>query len=178
MDLVNLKCPNCGGRIERPDNEYFANCPYCGTEVAFDEIKEEASLERYRDRIDELERSSDAVKKGRIEIRKWMKLRNITLAVMSFCNFAAFSLVGYDLESKSDTRTGIGVIFFLLTWACLFFALPILSYMYPLYNIISGKIDKGARWKVWLKLTAVAIGLLVLSAILAYIFISILHQIT
>ena len=50
MNIVSIECPNCGGRIDRDKSEYFANCPFCGTEVCFDEIKGEAQYGQ----IDEL----------------------------------------------------------------------------------------------------------------------------
>ena len=57
MDIVLIKCPNCGGNIERQKGEYFSKCPYCGAEVCFDEIKEEAQLGVLKDKIDILEKN-------------------------------------------------------------------------------------------------------------------------
>ena len=30
MNIISIKCPNCGGVIEREDGAHFAGCPYCG----------------------------------------------------------------------------------------------------------------------------------------------------
>ena len=51
-DIVTITCPHCGGQVDRVDNAFFAKCPYCGIEVAFNEIKEEVQVGEYRERID------------------------------------------------------------------------------------------------------------------------------
>ena len=54
-DLVTIECPNCGGKMVRKTDEYFAKCQFCGGEVCFDEIKEEVQLGVYKKKINKYE---------------------------------------------------------------------------------------------------------------------------
>ena len=93
-DIIAIACPHCGGRVQRNNNEYFAKCPYCGSEIAFNEIREEAQLGAYRERLDVLEQSENTDRAKRLDMQKWIRNRNIVFAVISVCNFLAFLLVG------------------------------------------------------------------------------------
>ena len=156
MDIVTIECPNCGGRIDRAGDGYFANCPYCGTEVCFDEIKEE-------------------IQSGELnKLRKWLKWRNIAFAAFWTLSFFAFFFVGLStsLDPGNDALVGIGAVMFIMLFM-LFFAGPaVLSTCYPDYDLINGHVSYSDRLVMWGKLAAISFGISLLAAFAAYVVLS------
>ena len=176
MQVVSIECPNCGAKIERKDNEYFAKCPYCEVEVAFDEIKEEAQIGELKSKVRSLEKTAGEDEEWRSKHRKWRTMRNVGLAAVGVLNFCGFSLVGSSdaLGLKFETMLGFGAIFCLLSWI-LAFVLPfVLGKHYPAYDVLTAEEDKTAGLKAGVKMAFMVLGVLLFSAFAAYIFMRLL----
>lgn len=55
MKLKSLQCPNCHAPVKRIEGAHRMFCPYCGTEIAMDDIefyREDAETEREKIRAD------------------------------------------------------------------------------------------------------------------------------
>ena len=174
MELITLNCPNCGGVIQRKIDQYFVRCPYCGSEVAFDGIKEEAQLNGYKMRINDLEQSENADRKNREDMLRWIKARNIFMIIMSIAHFLSFSIVGYQVSIDGDNWIGLGAIFFLISYGIYLFVNPFLAAIYPAYNALSKRTEKGGKVIMWLKLMAIGFGLQLLAVILAFALVEVL----
>ena len=176
MSMVTIECPKCGGQVKRKKNEYFAFCPYCGAEIGFDEIKEEAQLGKYIERIDTLEKNEQESRGNREQMSKWLKLRNGMLILMTTLNF-----LGTCVEA------GASLIFpnvwDYLTWGALAGVLcaaavgiwligtPIVALRYPCYDVFQEKKEKAGRIKMLLLLAGIGVVLLAISMILALMLI-------
>ena len=178
MDMIVINCPYCGGRVERRANEYFANCSYCGRKVAFDDIKEEAELDLYRDRIIELQHNNSAFEfnrrqeeESRQKLRKWIKRRNITFTVMTLLHGLGFSIVG-RVDEDSDMMV-LGMTLLLAAWATLIAAVVLLPLAYPSYNYLTGENRPVNRFFLFLKLSAICIALCMLSILIGCIILAI-----
>ncbi len=167
-DIIAIACPHCGGRVQRENNAYFAKCPYCGSEVAFNEIKEEAQIGAYRERLDVLEQYENTDRAKRLTMQKWTRNRNIVFAILSILNFLGFFFVGISSYTEDDNWVGPGSILFLITFAGLLIAVPYFAVNYPGYNALYKKDEKFGKLKMWVKLWAVAISLLLVTAFMAY----------
>ncbi|MBP3204044.1 MAG: hypothetical protein J6M66_01330 [Lachnospiraceae bacterium] len=167
MDMVAIQCPNCGGRMERKEKEYFAKCPYCGSEVCFDEIKEEVQVDVYRDKAAELEQENNLYKENQKALQRWLRIRNIVFVITGLCHFLGFAIFAYDTESEAVLW--IGMIFLIIAWTVFFVFMPALSLSYPNYNIVTGKKESIYKWKMWLKLSGIGLGIFMVTAIGAVI---------
>lgn len=175
MDVVSIECPNCGAKIERKPGEYFVTCKYCGGEVCFDEIKEEAQIGRLKSKLDVLEKKDKDEEAVRKSLQSWVKKRNITLGIMSFLQCFGFFLVGCSGEDPADDGlVGLGSMCILAAIGMLIAAPIVLGALYPDYNILSGQKDSTARIKMWLKLFGISLCICLVSAILAFVILSIL----
>ncbi len=176
MQVVSIECPNCGAKIERRDNEYFAKCPYCEVEVAFDEIKEEAQIGELKDKVRSLEKTVGEDEEWRSKHRKWKLYRNVGLAVVGVLNFCGFSLVGASdaFGVKFEPMLGFGAIFCLLSWVAAIGLPLLLGGYYPPYNVLTGEMDPTAKLKAGVKLAFAELGVLLISSIVAYVFMSIM----
>lgn len=170
MDIVSIKCPHCGGMIERQPNTYFVKCQYCGGEVCFNEIKEEAVIGEYSDKIDELERDIDVLEEKERKFRRWFKAKNVTLTVLGLCTFGVFTFFGLTKDDDNTALMSIGG-FFLVMVMCIFcFVLPIISALYPAYDSVTKKKNAAAQLKQLFNLLLTGIAVCSLGALLAYIF--------
>lgn len=163
--VVTIKCPSCGGKVERTNNEFFARCPYCDNEVAFDEIREEAQLGEYREKLDAFERDNDRDQANRRNLKNWLMKRNIILGVMGACNCVGFSLVGFNKESVS----GVGAFLVFIALSLFVAAPPLLGSWYPAYNILYNRKERGGKVIMWLKMIGLSVAVLLVSVFLAYI---------
>ena len=171
MNIISIKCPNCGGVIEREDGAHFAGCPYCGSEICFDEIREEAQVDAFREKLEVLERNDNFEESNRRRLRGWVKKRNIVFAVLAVLHLAGFTLAGFGSELDAEAPLGTGAVLVLLAWCMILFVLPILGAAYPEYNILSGKVEKGAKIIMWLKLAGVAVMVCIFTSFLAYLIV-------
>ena len=94
MDIVEIECPNCGAPVERKQGEYFVKCPFCGVEIGFDEMKEEVQFGEMQNRINILEKRDAVDMSHRRSLDRWLRSRNIMMAVMGIFSFLGFMLVG------------------------------------------------------------------------------------
>lgn len=175
-DIVTITCPHCGGQVDRVDNAFFAKCPYCGIEVAFNEIKEEVQVGEYRERIDTLEHNENVDRQKRLTMQKWVLLRNIVLGALSFTNFMGFLLVGSVNMSGNEGPLGFGSILFLITIGGFLIAIPALSVNYPGYNALYRKEEKFGKVRMFFQLGGVGLALLLVSAMLAYIVLRFIYE--
>ena len=171
MDIVMIKCPNCGGNTERRDGEYFSKCPYCGTEICFDEIKEEAQIGALKNRLNTLEENDREVQSVRDRLKLFYKFRNIYFAVISLLMIFGFTIITFaDSDDPADeTKLGLGSVSVLISLMISFFVPMMLAAYYPSYNIVTGKNDPKAKILMWIKLALISVGLLVLSMIIAFL---------
>ena len=167
-NIVAITCPHCGGQVQRANNEYFAKCPYCGIEVAFNEIKEEAQLGAYKDRLNVLEQNESIDTAKRLEMQKWVMIRNIVLVVISLLTFLAFVLVGMSTMMGIETFVGLGSICLLLALGGTLAAVPSLSVNYPGYNALYRTNEKFGKLTMMFKLGGLTVGLMLVSAFVAY----------
>lgn len=169
MSIISIECPNCGANVNRKENEYFATCPFCGSEVAFNELKEEAAAGDYIDRINELEEEKDNDEKIRLKLKNWYNMRNGLFAIVGLFHWIGFSIVGSHLNDRDDTVVGIGVIFCMISWICFLFSPALLAAIYPAYNVLTGKHETGGKFKMYFVLAGIELALIVLGTVLAYI---------
>ena len=174
-NIVSVECPNCGGQVQRKENDYFGVCPYCGTEIAFDEIREEAQLTGYRERLDKLELDSSIDSANKQTLLKWLRIRNICFIVLAICTFLGFAFAGCPAAEEQEFYVGVGAILMLIAGVILIGAIPYISSNYPEYNILRGKIEKGAKLKMYITLMLTAIGVCLVAAFLAYLAVSALE---
>ena len=48
MNLITLKCPECGADLEIQDDREFIFCQYCGRKIYMNETNPDVILEKYR----------------------------------------------------------------------------------------------------------------------------------
>jgi endogenous inhibitor of DNA gyrase (YacG/DUF329 family) len=180
MEMITINCPYCGGQVTRNRYDYFANCPYCGREIAFDEIKEEAELDLYRDRIVELQHNNSAFEQNRRQeeesrqkLRRCIKRRNIAFTVMTLMHGLGFAIVGGVQDEDSDLMV-IGVTLLMAAWGTLIASVILLPLAYPSYNYLTGENRPVNRFSLFLKLTVTAIALCTLSLLVGFIVLAIL----
>ena len=164
MDMVVINCPYCGGAVQRINNDYHANCPYCGREVCFDEIKEEAQLASYREKLVELQYSNSALmnhrqqeEKSRQQLRSWIKKRNTFFVVITLLNAIGFSIIS-AVDEDSDLM-GLGVTMVLAAWTILITSVIIFTFSYPSYNFLTGNNEPVNRCALFFKLFGIGIAL-------------------
>ena len=174
VKIVTLECPNCGARIERDRNGYFGNCPFCGTEVCFDEIKGEAQagqINDLKDRVEAYQERERYDEEGRFRIRRWIKWRNISYAGFFVFSFLGFSLVGLSNSRypEDDTLVGFGAVFFIMLITLFFAAPPALAAHYPDYDLINDKVSLVSRLGMWGRLAITSAGIALIAAFTVYL---------
>ncbi len=176
QDQVTFRCRYCGGEAIRGKDTYFAVCPYCGMQVGFDELKEEAQVEYYRQRVQNLEQSTQGYFANREKLRHWIRRRNLFLTIFTIVHFLSWLLMAYGAQIESDDTMAMGAIGIVFTIIVALTFLPLMAISYPEYNILTGQIDKGMKHKVLLKsfgLTALFFGAVMM---LAFIIIAIIYS--
>ena len=169
MDMVTFTCPNCGENAERKQNDYFAKCPYCGAEIGFNDLKEEAAEDVYKQKVETLEQRSALEQKINSQAAKWVKFRNISLVVMGVLHtagFAAFAIADY---LDNETGRGIGVVPLLIAWFIGFFMLPGSCIFYPKYDLRTDRENNMIQVKQAVKVFAVALMVAVTTSYAAYL---------
>lgn len=176
MDVVSLECPNCGGRIERKGSEYFARCPFCDTEVAFDEIREEAQIDELKDRIGTYEQRASEDEAKRARLHKWIMIRNLLLAIIGVLNFCGFTLVGATdgFDNRSESILGIGSLLCFLSWLAAFAVPFFMGSAYPPYNVLTGETEPAGKVRAGLRVALIELAVLIGSSFAAYIVMNIM----
>ena len=116
-DKKSLNCPNCSATVYKDDNSYSVTCPFCDSEIWFNEIKEEAEVIRIRDNyeqaLSEQEASFQQSEKYYSDLKRWKLKRNILLATV-FLLGLGFGLFGEENEELNDFFVGSAVLIALL----------------------------------------------------------------
>ncbi len=181
MDIVALECPNCGAKVVRQKNEYFATCPYCGVEVCFDEIKGEAAkgqIDELKDSVEGYKKEKEIIDEGRENLKRWSRWRNILYASITGLVFFGFFFIGLSTgpDPGEDTLVGIGSVIMIFAIMLFFSGPTALGLSYPDYDIVYG--NRGVMYKVsmCLKLAGVSFGCSILGAFAAYIVLKLLGR--
>lgn len=146
-DMIEITCPNCGGVMQRKRSEYFARCGYCGKEVVFDEIKEEAELYGIRKKLKHNERIKKEYNEQYAKFKKW----RIVLIVSSIIYFLVCCKGFWDIINYDST---VGV-WYIIAGFVMFVMFPIfLSLQYPVYDFHKHKTNEFLRIKMGVKLYA------------------------
>ncbi|MBR1470829.1 MAG: hypothetical protein IJ600_04210 [Lachnospiraceae bacterium] len=173
MDIVSIECPKCAGEVRRKKQEYFAKCPYCGTEVCFNEIREEAQVTRFREQAEILSGQKASYEARVKELKHWEKMRNIFMVIITVCNLIGWCCFGYATEMgdalENEVPQWIGMLFLCVAFVCLLIFIPILGGIYPDYDLLTGEKKAGARIKMSLKLIGVTVLLCMGTIIIAVI---------
>lgn len=171
--MISLECPNCGGRVQRPnETDRYAKCPYCGGEVYFEEIHSTEEFHRLQNTTYQLQQENNVEESNRINLRNWYLLRGIITGYIGVMNLIAWVLVGSN--SLSDNFTGIGVIFMIMTFAAVVLSPFILAHKRIQYDVLNNQIDQGAKVKAFVFQIILNVAVVVLTVLLAYIICSIL----
>lgn len=169
MDMITFTCPNCGGNAERKNNDHFAKCPYCGAEIGFNVLKEEAAEGVYRQKAETPEQRSAIEQKINSQAAKWVKFRNISLVVMGVLHTAGIACFSIADNKGSESGQFAGVMSMLIAWFIGFFMIPGSSIFYPKYNILTGKDDNMIQVKQAVKAAVVSLILAIVTAFAAYL---------
>ena len=98
MSLESMKCPSCGGQVYFDEDQEFAFCSHCGTQVYREDTHFDKKIEFEKHKIDankelELERMKQNAKNKEAENKQDFKeciLLVILIAIM-FIGFAVLS---------------------------------------------------------------------------------------
>ena len=126
---------------------FFTKCPYCGVDLAFDEIDEE---------------STDEVRK---KIVKWKKMRDIYYLVLGALTFFG------DLLDEMRVDLSWSIVALALTgisWIMFIIVPIIMGAKYPSYNLLTNKEDKAARVKKWAELVLISLCVITAGVLAAY----------
>ncbi|WP_294410964.1 hypothetical protein [uncultured Ruminococcus sp.] len=175
MNIIKIDCPHCGAAVERKQNEYFGTCPYCGSEVCFDDIKAEAEVEGLRQKVSDLDWKLTTDKQYKKQLSTWKKGRDRLYIISCLFSTVGFIFVMISKE-EDDASVTIGMGLLILAVLFVLIGAPLHCLKYPAFfegneDFSGNKISRfGLLGKV------VGIGLLLLcgtvvcSAIVCAIF--------
>ena len=168
-DMIEIQCPNCGGTVRRQPGEYFAVCPYCNSEVGFDELKEEAAVTGMRSRLEALDRRFKNEQAFKHMNAKRKKAMWIFLLIMTGMYMLGMIFAGIGEEDSA--LVGIGAV---LIISGLFGILPctiVYAGSYTVFNDVKGAEESNgaAKFREWLRLVGISLLLLALATIAAVI---------
>ncbi len=170
MEVIKMDCPNCGAHLKRQQGEYFAKCPYCDSEIAFDSLQAEATVDTYRQQVNTFETMEAGRSRIRLEQKQWNRLKYLLIAACGILNFAGFTMVGYCDLKETESLMGPGVCALLLASA-IFLAAPIcLTLTVPDRDILTGEKKPGIRIKTIIQMYLILFGVMILSIVLAALF--------
>ncbi|MBR4509113.1 MAG: hypothetical protein IKP25_00305 [Ruminococcus sp.] len=137
MALTSLKCPNCGADVEF-SGDVIGNCPYCDSQVYFNDIVDRVELERLRRENYEQSVKNTSVDNYLKQIKRWRKIWVSGLIVLAVLIFAGGLVLSFG-------SVGVGAMLILL--ACsLFLSFPlIMGISRPYYDDGTGGISGAAR---------------------------------
>lgn len=134
MDIISIQCPHCGAGVERKQNEYFGVCPYCGSEVCFDDIKTEAEVIGLRNKVSDLDKRLNDEKIYKQQLAHWKKTRDkvyIITCIMSFFGFLC-AILSDDSEGN---LIAIGVTLLLISVFTLLIYSPLKCAGHPAFDV-------------------------------------------
>lgn len=171
MDVIKLSCPSCGGSVTRKKTEYSAKCPYCGNEIGFDDLKEEAQVEYYNEKIKTMEKSKEEENSNRMNLKNWMRFRNGMFVIMTVIHTIGWTAVGKS--RGEDSMMWIGMLLLIAAWTILFLVTLLLAVAYPNVDIYTGKSKDGSKGvtflKIYLKLVGTGLLLCMSTVFIAWI---------
>ncbi len=174
MAIVEIECPNCGGKVKRKEEEFFVTCPFCGSEVCFNEIKEEVDLGKIREEISDLRKSTLETEEERIKLRKWSKKRRLFLIAIAVFNLTGFMVGAYASIRHDKNIMGFAMLFMITAFILFICSIPLVGCTYPGYSLLYGEREKGGKVKMALKITGLGIVIQFVTAFLAVIVMSLI----
>ena len=133
MKIISIQCPHCGAGVERKKDEYFGSCPYCGSEVCFDDIKDESEVIGLRNKVSDLDKRLNDEKQFKQQMAKWKKKRDrfyFIICIMSFVGFLCVSLS----NSSEDGFIALGVGLLLSALGAMLIVAPLKCADYPIFK--------------------------------------------
>ena len=109
MDIVKIQCPSCGASVERKNDEYFGVCPYCGSEVCFNDARAEAEVNDLRGQLNSLDQRLDEEKMYKQQLAVWEKKRSRMYIITGIMAFLGFLFVTLS-EDSEGALIAIGVM--------------------------------------------------------------------
>ena len=181
-DIVTIECPNCGGKVERKADEYFAKCQFCGGEVCFDDIKEEVQLGVYKKKINKYENKIDSYEKTladdqskRNALKKWIFRRNVALTITTLSIFVGFGTIEMSIQNRveigEDMLSTLGALFFFFGLVAHVIAPFTLAAFYPSYDLLNRTDEKAGKAKTLIKLLGASALLAFLAVIISTIIV-------
>ncbi|MCR5601426.1 MAG: IBR domain-containing protein [Ruminococcus sp.] len=113
MDIISIQCPHCGAGVERKKDAYFGTCPYCGSEVCFDDAKAEAEAIGLRGKVSDLDKRLNAEKQYKAAMKLWIKKRNRMYTITSLLFFLGF-LAAVVSDDEEGDLIAIGVMLIMI----------------------------------------------------------------
>ncbi|MCR5249444.1 MAG: hypothetical protein K6E50_02425 [Lachnospiraceae bacterium] len=169
--MISLECPNCGGRVQRPnEKDRYAKCPYCGGEVYFEEIHSTEEFHRLQNTTYQLQQENNVEESNRKNLREWTLMRNIFIGYIAVTNFIAWVLAGFGAYSEKENVTGIGAIVMILSFAAVVSSPFILAHKRSHYDVLNNQIDQGAKIKAFVFQIIVNVVVVLITILMAYVF--------
>ena len=120
INLVSLKCPECGAQLEIKDNRSHIFCMYCGTRILINNENEyivrhidEASIKQAEtDRIINLKRLEFAERKQLSELRgkKFKIIISLTFAIVGILMFIIGNFLGEATGNPDSSFYMLGIV--------------------------------------------------------------------
>ncbi len=133
MNIISIQCPHCGAAVERKKDEYFGVCPYCGSEVCFDDIKTETEVIGLRNKVSDLDKRLNDEEQFKQQMSKWKKQRDRLYIITSLMSFAGF-LCAILSESTEDNFIALGATLMIASLMTLLIAAPLKCANYPTFK--------------------------------------------
>ena len=149
MGLISLRCPSCGAEVVF-SGDVIGHCPYCDSQLHFDDLADKVELERLREENEEYERQEameDAYEKN---LKNWKHGSVAFLVMLILLTIAGFLIITFS-------KVYAGVIPLLAATGLFFFVPPIMGALYPA-PVIDGATAKNAGKKVGVTFALYAIG--------------------
>lgn len=135
MGLISLRCPSCGAEVVFSGSE-IGNCPYCDSQLHFDDLADKNELEKLRLENYEYERQEANEK----EYKKRLKHVNMMINA-AFIAFAVINIIGFILVSFDRVNAGAPLV--LLAFAGFILEPLIAGALYPFFDEEKGMMVEG-----------------------------------
>lgn len=136
MALTSLRCPSCGAEVVFSGN-VIGHCPYCDSQLHFNELADRVELERLRNENNVYER----LEAGEDRYRRSLKTWKISAACIA-AGMAGMIIAGFVMTLMSNRY--IGVLLVMAALGLILFAPAVLGAVYPYYNDRTGSTSGGA----------------------------------
>ena len=154
MSLISLRCPSCGAEVVF-SGEKTGHCPYCDSQLHFDDLVDKDELERLRSENEEYERNEATEEIYRRSLKLWKKIAAGIMSVIALLNIVAFPVL-----LMKNRYAGTGLL--LAAFGIFLFAPLVLGLTYPCFSdkkaSTSGRAAKRAVRVLLVYGAAVAVG--------------------